>query len=396
MSIPRRVASLLFLTLFTLQSCQAIPRYFKDDRPNFLIIITDDQRFDTMEYMPNTQSLIFDQGVTFSSGYITTPFCCPSRASILTGMYAHNHNVHVNEDQLEFTTVVEDLHKNGWNIIGTSYNDMDIAEDRGRFSDLLKDLHIPYPQYGVARNVDEALEVAKFIPYPLLVRPSYVLGGPRMKIVINDNELERHVLSIFKHMPDNRVLIDQFLERASEAEIDAIFDGDEVHIMGIMEHIEPAGIHSGDSSAMLPTYSLSQLAVQTMCDYAERVARALNIKGLINIQFAIKDDHVYVIEANPRASRTTPFIAKAYGVPYLNIATKVMLGTHKLKDFNIEKKLDGYAIKIPVFSFDKFPNVDKRLGPEMKSTGEAIYFIKDLKDPYFRELERNRSMFLYN
>jgi carbamoyl-phosphate synthase large subunit len=292
--------------------------------------------------------------------------------------------------------LAEDLHKNGWNILGTSYNDMDIAEDRGRFSDLLKELGIPYPKYGVARDVDEALDVAKTIPYPLLVRPSYVLGGQRMKIVINDNELERQVLTIFKHMPDNRVLIDQFLERASEAEIDALYDGDEIHIMGIMEHIEPAGIHSGDSSAVLPTYSLSPQVVQTMSEYAERIAKALNIKGLINIQFAIKDDQVYVIEANPRASRTTPFIAKAYGVPFLNMATKIMLGTHKIKDFVIDKKLEGYAIKIPVFSFDKFPGVDKRLGPEMKSTGEAIYFIKDLKDPYFRELDRNRSMYLYN
>jgi carbamoyl-phosphate synthase large subunit len=292
--------------------------------------------------------------------------------------------------------LADELQKNGWNIIGTSFNDMDIAEDRGRFSDMLKELGIPYPKYGVARDVDEALAVATRIPYPLLVRPSYVLGGQRMKIVINDHELERHVLSIFKHMPDNRVLIDQFLERAQEAEIDAIFDGDEIHIMGIMEHIEPAGIHSGDSSAVLPTYSLSEKVVQTMCEYAERIARTLNIRGLINIQFAIKDDQVFVIEANPRASRTTPFIAKAYQVPYLNIATKVMLGANKLKDFTIEKKLEGYAIKIPVFSFEKFPGVDKRLGPEMKSTGEAIYFIKDLKDPYFRELDRNRSMYLYN
>ncbi|MEZ4919004.1 MAG: carbamoyl-phosphate synthase large subunit [Saprospiraceae bacterium] len=292
--------------------------------------------------------------------------------------------------------LAENLQNKGYNIIGTSYNDMDIAEDRGRFSDLLKEMGIPYPKYGVAKDVDEALEIATKIPYPLLVRPSYVLGGQRMKIVINDNELERQVLSIFKHMPDNRVLIDQFLERAQEAEIDAIFDGEDCHIMGIMEHIEPAGIHSGDSSAVLPTYSLSEKAIETMSIYAERIARALNIRGLINIQFAIKDDNVYVIEANPRASRTTPFIAKAYQVPYLNIATKVMMGTHKLKDFEITKKLDGYAIKIPVFSFEKFPNVDKRLGPEMKSTGEAIYFIKDLTDPYFRELDRNRSMYLYN
>ncbi len=292
--------------------------------------------------------------------------------------------------------LAEHLHKKGWNIIGTSFNDMDIAEDRGRFSDLLKELDIPYPKYGVAHDVDAALDIAKRIPYPLLVRPSYVLGGQRMKIVINDHELERQVLSIFKHLPDNKVLIDQFLERAKEAEIDAIFDGDDIHIMGIMEHIEPAGIHSGDSSAVLPPYSLGPIVIQQMCEHAEKIARALNIKGLINIQFAIKDDQVYVIEANPRASRTTPFIAKAYGVPFLNIATKVMLGTHKLKDFDMENKMTGYAMKIPVFSFDKFQNVDKRLGPEMKSTGEAIYFIKDLKDPYFRELDRNRSMYLYN
>jgi carbamoyl-phosphate synthase large subunit len=215
-----------------------------------------------------------------------------------------------------------------------------------------------------------------------------------MRIVINDQELENQVLTILKDMPYNRILIDQFLERAKEAEIDAICDGEEVCIMGIMEHIEPAGVHSGDSAALLPPYSLSQEVIDTMVEYSKRLAFALKIKGLINIQFAIKDNVVYVIEANPRASRTTPFIAKAYGVPYLNIATQVMLGTKKLKDFNIENKMDGFAIKIPVFSFDKFPNVDKNLGPEMKSTGEKIHFIKDLKDPYFRELERYRYMYL--
>ncbi|MEO6131451.1 MAG: ATP-grasp domain-containing protein, partial [Saprospiraceae bacterium] len=271
----------------------------------------------------------------------------------------------------------------------------------GRFSDRLKELGIPYPQYGVATDVDAAIRVAKEVGYPVLVRPSYVLGGQRMKIVINDHDLERHVLSIFKHMPDNKVLIDQFLERAKEAEIDAICDGDDVHIMGIMEHIEPAGIHSGDSSAVLPPYSLTPSAIDHMIEYARKIAFALNIRGLINIQFAIKpsrggsEEKVYVIEANPRASRTTPFIAKAYKLPYLNIATKIMLGTHKLKDFNFEKQLNGYAIKVPVFSFDKFPNVDKRLGPEMKSTGEAIQFIDDLTDPFFRELERNRNMYLF-
>ena len=291
--------------------------------------------------------------------------------------------------------LAEKLKKHGIRIIGTSFENMDKAEDRKSFSDLLKSLDIPYPKYGASNDADEALEIANEVGYPVLVRPSYVLGGQRMKIVINDQELEQSVLSIFKHMPDNKVLIDQFLERAKEAEIDAIFDGEEICIMGIMEHIEPAGIHSGDSSAMLPTYSLSNEVIETMKKYAYQLAVALDIRGLINIQYAIKNDKVYVIEANPRASRTTPFIAKAYGVPFLNIATKVMLGTHKWKDFEINPYLEGYAIKEPVFSFNKFPKVDKRLGPEMKSTGEAIRFIKDLKDPYFRELEKSAAMFLY-
>lgn len=278
--------------------------------------------------------------------------------------------------------------------MGTSYMALDLAEDRGRFSDLLKELNIPYPKYGQADDAEQAIAIANRVSYPVLVRPSYVLGGQRMRIVINDEELERHVLEIFKHMPDNKVLIDQFLDRAKEAEVDAICDGDEVHIMGIMEHIEPAGIHSGDSSAVLPTYSLSDHVLKTMVEYTKKLAFALETKGLINIQFAIKNEEVYVIEANPRASRTTPFIAKAYQVPYLNIATHVMLGNKKLKDFTITKKLEGYAIKVPVFSFDKFPNVDKNLGPEMKSTGEAIRFIKDTNDPYFRELDKKRSMYL--
>ena len=290
--------------------------------------------------------------------------------------------------------LAETLHKKGIKIIGTSFPNMDLAEDRGAFSDLLKELEIPYPDYGVADDVDEAIRIANKVGYPVLVRPSYVLGGQSMRIVINDQEVERHVLSIFKHMPENKVLIDHFLDRAKEAEIDAIFDGEDIHIMGIMEHIEPAGIHSGDSSAVLPTYSLSVDAVATMVEHAEKLARALDIRGLINIQFAIKDNHVYVIEANPRASRTTPFIAKAYKVPYLKIATQVMLGTHKLKDFDIKPQPSGFAIKVPVFSFDKFPNVDKQLGPEMKSTGEEIRYIRDLSDPFFRELDRNRSMYL--
>ena len=282
----------------------------------------------------------------------------------------------------------------GIKIIGSSYDSLDLAEDRGRFSDMLKELDIPFPDYGAADDADEALRMANKVGYPVLVRPSYVLGGQNMRIVINDDELERQVLKIFKHMPDNRVLIDHFLDRAKEAEIDAICDGDDVHIMGIMEHIEPAGIHSGDSSAVLPSYSLSVEEVNMMVEYTHKLAKALEIKGLINIQFAIKEGKVYVIEANPRASRTTPFIAKAYKVPYLQIATKVMMGTHKLKDFDIKPQPSGYAIKVPVFSFNKFPNVDKNLGPEMKSTGEEIRFIKDLTDPFFIKLHKERSMYL--
>jgi carbamoyl-phosphate synthase large subunit len=286
------------------------------------------------------------------------------------------------------------LHEKGIKIIGTSFDNMDIAEDRGRFSDMLKELEIPYPNYGTAYNTDEAIEVAKIVGYPVLIRPSYVLGGQRMRIVLNDEELEKGVLSLIKHLPGNKILIDHFLDRCQEAEIDGIFDGEEFHVMGVMEHIEPAGIHSGDSNAVLPQFNLSPLIVHTMEEYAEKIARSLNIKGLINIQFAIKNGNVFVIEANPRASRTTPFIAKAYQIPYLNIATKVMMGVAKIKDFTYEKKLQGFAIKEPVFSFNKFPGVNKELGPEMKSTGEAIRFIKDLRDPYFRQLYKERSMHL--
>jgi carbamoyl-phosphate synthase large subunit len=290
--------------------------------------------------------------------------------------------------------LAEKLHNKGIKIIGTSYDSMDIAEDRGRFSDLLKELSIPYPDYGTAYDVDEAVIVANKVGYPVLVRPSYVLGGQRMRIVINDEEVEKAVVSLLKHIPGNKILIDHFLDRCQEAEVDAIFDGTNFHVMGVMEHIEPAGIHSGDSNAVLPAFNLTPMEVTTMEYYSEKIARALNIKGLINIQFAIKEGKVFVIEANPRASRTTPFIAKAYQIPYLNVATKVMLGANTLKDFKFEKKLKGFAIKEPVFSFNKFPGVNKELGPEMKSTGEAIRFIKDLRDPYFRQLYKDRSMYL--
>jgi carbamoyl-phosphate synthase large subunit len=282
----------------------------------------------------------------------------------------------------------------GVKIIGTSFADMDISEDRGSFSDLLKELDIPYPDYGVAEDADEAVAVANKIGYPVLVRPSYVLGGQGMKIVINDEDLEQAVISLLGDLPGNRVLIDHFLDRAEEAEIDLICDGQDAHVIGMMEHIEPAGIHSGDSYAVLPPFSLSQHVQDTMEKYARNLAIKMNIVGLLNIQFAIKNEKVYVIEANPRASRTVPFIAKAYQIPYINIATKIMLGVNKLSDFKFERKLVGYAIKEPVFSYEKFPEVKKELGPEMKSTGEAIRFIKDLQDPYFRHLYKEKSMYL--
>ncbi|MBS1761041.1 MAG: carbamoyl-phosphate synthase large subunit [Bacteroidetes bacterium] len=290
--------------------------------------------------------------------------------------------------------LAEKLNEKGIRIVGTSYESLDMAEDRGRFSDLLKELDIPYPNYGTAWNVDEAIEVANKVGYPVLVRPSYVLGGQRMRIVINEEELEQAVVSLLKHIPGNKILIDHFLDRCQEAEVDAICDGEKFHVMGIMEHIEPAGIHSGDSNAVLPAFNLSPLEIQDMVDYAKKIALALNVKGLINIQFAIKEGKVYVIEANPRASRTTPFIAKAYNKPYLNYATKVMLDKMKVAEIPEEKHLNGFAIKEPVFSFNKFPGVNKELGPEMKSTGEAIRFIKDLRDPYFRQLYKERSLYL--
>jgi carbamoyl-phosphate synthase large subunit len=290
--------------------------------------------------------------------------------------------------------LAEKLHKYGVKILGTSFEALDLAEDRGSFSSLLKELNIPYPEFGVARDADEALEVSKTIGFPLLVRPSYVLGGQSMKIVINEKELEDHIIDIWKHLPENKVLLDHFLDGAIEAEADAICDGDEVYIIGIMQHIEPAGIHSGDSYAVLPPFNLGDLVIKQIENYTKRIAIALKTVGLINIQFAVKHDKVYIIEANPRASRTVPFICKAYDEPYVNYATKVMLGEKKIKDFDFRPVKNGYAIKEPVFSFSKFPDVNKELGPEMKSTGESIYFIDDLMDDYFMKIYSERNLYL--
>lgn len=290
--------------------------------------------------------------------------------------------------------LAEKLNRYGIKILGTSFESLDLAEDRGSFSTLLKDLEIPYPDFGVAETADEALALADELDFPILVRPSYVLGGQGMKIVINKQDLESHVIDLLRKIPNNKLLLDHYLDGAIEAEADAICDGENVYIIGIMEHIEPCGIHSGDSNATLPPFNLGDLVLQQIKDHTHKIALALNTVGLINIQFAIKDDQVFIIEANPRASRTVPFIAKAYGEPYVNYATKIMLGKNKLSDFEFNPHLEGYAIKQPVFSFDKFHNVNKQLGPEMKSTGESILFIDSLKDDEFYELYTRRKMYL--
>lgn len=290
--------------------------------------------------------------------------------------------------------LAEKLDRYGIKIIGTSYQSLDLAEDRGSFSTLLKENNIPYPEFGVAENADQALALADKLDFPILVRPSYVLGGQGMKIVINKEELEQHVVDLLRKIPNNKLLLDHYLDGAIEAEADAICDGENVYIIGIMEHIEPCGIHSGDSNATLPVFNLGEYVLQQIKDHTHKIAKALNTVGLINIQFAVKDDKVFIIEANPRASRTVPFIAKAYKEPYVNYATKVMLGENKVTDFDFNPQLEGYAIKQPVFSFNKFPNVNKQLGPEMKSTGESILFVDSLKDDEFYNLYARRKMYL--
>ena len=292
--------------------------------------------------------------------------------------------------------LAEKLDRYNIKIIGTEYKSLDLAEDRGSFSTLLKENNIPYPDFGVATNAEEAVELSSKLNFPILIRPSYVLGGQGMKIVINKEELVDHVVDLLSKIPNNNLLLDNYLDGAIEAEADAICDGEDVYIIGIMEHIEPCGIHSGDSNATLPVFNLGELEVQQIKDHTKKIALALNTVGLINIQFAIKDEMVYIIEANPRASRTVPFISKAYKEPYVNYATKVMLGENKLKDFKFKPELKGYAIKQPVFSFNKFPDVNKKLGPEMKSTGESILFIDDLNDDKFSELYSRRKMYLTN
>lgn len=286
----------------------------------------------------------------------------------------------------------------GIRIFGTAYEKMDLAENRGKFSDILKELEIPFPPYGMAETVYEAVHVAESIGYPILVRPSYVLGGQGMRIAINKEEVERYVTDIYKLLPNNEILLDLFLNNGIEIDVDAVRDADgDVWITGIMQHIEPAGVHSGDSTAVLPPHSLSEAVIEEIREYTIAIAHRLDVLGLMNVQMVVQDGSVYVIEANPRASRTVPFVAKATGIPVAQIASKVILGA-RLKDFRSEGRLDsklkGYAIKEPVFSWSKFPEVRKELGPEMKSTGETIAFVDALTDKHFKRPYEMRNLYL--
>ena len=298
--------------------------------------------------------------------------------------------------------LAERIVERGLPIFGTPFENMDLAEDRGKFSEVLKELDIPFPPYGIARSVEEAVEVSERIGYPILVRPSYVLGGQGMRIAINKDEVADYVANVLTLFPGNEVLLDRFLENAVEVDVDCLSDGEAVHIAGVMQHIEPAGVHSGDSTAVIPPFSLSDGAIETIKTYVRRIAGRLGVVGLMNTQLAVQTDadgtdSVFVIEANPRASRTVPFVAKATGVPVARVGAKLMLGAtldEVRQSDSLESTLTGYAVKEPVFSWSKFPEVTKELGPEMKSTGEAIAFVDDITDEHISKPFEMRNLYL--
>jgi carbamoyl-phosphate synthase large subunit len=265
------------------------------------------------------------------------------------------------------------LHKAGAPIWGTPPDSIDLAEDRGRFGALLRSLEIDHPAWGMAHSQEEALEIVHRIGYPVLVRPSFVLGGRAMAVAYNDEALERFLKEAALVSPGNPVLIDQFIEDAFEVDVDAVSDGSRVVLAGVMQHIEEAGVHSGDSACVLPPYKVSLYHLSIIRDYTEKLGQALRVKGLMNVQFAIKDDVVYVIEVNPRASRTVPFVSKATGVPVAKIAAQVQAGkTLEELGFTEMPPVDGFFVKEAVLPFDKLPGADTRLGPEMRSTGEVM------------------------
>ena len=296
------------------------------------------------------------------------------------------------------------LKKAGVNILGTTPENINVAEDREEFSKLLKRLNIPQAEGGTAFTKEEALEIAKRIGYPVLVRPSYVLGGRAMQIVYSEDELIEYMEEAVRVSEEHPVLIDKFLEDAIELDVDAICDGESVLIGAIMEHIEEAGVHSGDSATVIPPQTLPKEIIDTVIDYTAKLARALNIVGLLNVQYAVKDGVVYVLEANPRASRTVPYVSKSVGIPLAKLATRIMLGKNLeelIKDYDVEKvaekvwiaKPKYVSIKEAVFPFQKLPGVDPVLGPEMKSTGEAIGIDKDFGRAYYKaQLSANMEL----
>jgi len=269
------------------------------------------------------------------------------------------------------------LHKNKFPILGTQYTSIDLAEDRDQFKNLLNKLKLKQADSGIAKNYKQAIQIAEKIGLPLIVRPSYVLGGRAMEIVHEKNKLKNFVEEAFKAAEENPILIDKFINQAMEVDVDAISDGKEVFVAGIMQHIEEAGIHSGDSACCLPPISIKPYLIKEIVNQTKKLALALKVKGFMNIQFAIKKDKIFVIEVNPRASRTVPFVSKAKGLPLAKIASRIMAG-EKLSKFNLKDKSKGmFAVKEAVFPFNKFPNSDLLLGPEMKSTGEVMGFDKD-------------------
>ncbi len=266
------------------------------------------------------------------------------------------------------------LNENNFPILGTQYSSIDLAEDRDRFRKLLDNLNLKQAESGIAQNYSEAIKIADKIGLPLMVRPSYVLGGRAMEIVHEKKQLKNFVQEAFKAADDNPILIDKFIDNAGEVDVDALSDGEEVYVAGIMQHIEEAGIHSGDSACSLPPVSIKSFLINEIEEQTKKLALALNVRGFMNVQFAIKNDQIYVIEVNPRASRTVPFVSKAKDLPLAKIASKIMAG-YKLSNFKLRKKTKKmYAVKEAVFPFNKFPNSDLLLGPEMKSTGEVMGF----------------------
>jgi carbamoyl-phosphate synthase large subunit len=288
--------------------------------------------------------------------------------------------------------IAGELAKAGVKIIGTSPDVIDLAEDRDRFRQTMRKLGIPQPESGMANNLDEALNLADLIGYPLMVRPSYVLGGRAMEVIHDEDMLERYVAAAVEISPNRPILIDKFLENAIEAEADAIADGQDAFVPAVMEHIELAGVHSGDSACVIPPISIPPKHVDTIYDYTRKIAIELGVVGLMNIQYAIANDIVYILEANPRASRTVPLVSKVCNIPMARLATRIMLGK-SLADLDIKpKSIPHFGVKEAVFPFNMFPEVDPLLGPEMRSTGEVLGMADSFGLAFFKAQEATQTV----